>query len=136
MKLFTTQDKAMSVQKIHHYSISAPASVLQDMVEFYGEFLGLVPGDRPDFGIPGYWLYASGEPILHLIEDENRSKTAKGYFDHIALRCEDREVIKAKLDSGNISYSDFEFAVGETVQAQIVITDPAENSVELNFLIS
>ena len=95
----------MSVQKIHHYSISAPASVLQDMVEFYGEFLGLVPGDRPDFGIPGYWLYASGEPILHLIEDENRSKTAKGYFDHIALRCEDREVIKAKLDSGNISDS-------------------------------
>ncbi len=126
----------MSVKRIHHYSISAPASVLQEMVDFYGDILGLKAGDRPDFGIPGYWLYASGEPILHLIEDENRLKTEKGYFDHIALRCENREGIRARLDASNISYSDFEFPVGDTIQAQIVITDPAENSVELNFQIS
>tara|TARA_B110000444_G_C18728426_1_gene542058 strand:- start:622 stop:1002 length:381 start_codon:yes stop_codon:yes gene_type:complete len=126
----------MSVQRIHHYSISAPASILENMVIFYGDLLGLISGPRPNFGIPGYWLYASGEPILHLIEDENRTKTEIGYFDHIALRCEDRDGIRVKLDERNINYSHFEFLVGDTLQAQIIVTDPAANSLELNFLIT
>lgn len=124
----------MSVQRIHHYSISAPAQILEDMVQFYGDILSLEVGDRPDFGIPGYWLYAQGEPILHLIEDENRAESPKGYFDHIALRCENRDKIRATLDQKGIAYSEFEFPVGDTGQAQIVISDPAENTVELNFL--
>lgn len=123
----------MSVQRIHHYSISAPAKILSQMVDFYSDILGLENGDRPDFGVPGYWLYAQNEPILHLIEDSNRAGNAKGYFDHIALRCDHIDAVRSRLDAREVPYT--EFTVSDVGQTQIVITDPAENSVELNFLV-
>jgi glyoxylase I family protein len=34
---------------------------------FFEQVLGLKPGYRPEFSFPGYWLYAEGEPVIHLI---------------------------------------------------------------------
>ncbi|MGI9286806.1 MAG: VOC family protein [Pseudomonadales bacterium] len=124
----------MSVQHIHHYSITAPAKILDKVVTFYDELLSLKPGDRPDFGINGYWLYAGNHPIVHLVEDDNRENNKAGYFDHIALRCDGLQETIEKLESMGLEYGQLEItAVGQT---QIFVTDPAGTSVELNFLLN
>lgn len=117
--------------QLHHYSITAPAEVIADMVDFYGKVLGFTPGYRPDLGINGEWLYSGDHPILHLVEDPGRSDEKSGYFDHIALRCQDLEATTATLKSNDIDY--FEFRNEEVQQHQLFITDPAGTTVELNY---
>lgn len=40
---------------------------LEDMVEWYGEVLGLHPGKRPNFNFPGAWLYLNDAAVVHLV---------------------------------------------------------------------
>ncbi|PCJ19627.1 MAG: diguanylate cyclase [Gammaproteobacteria bacterium] len=117
---------------IHHIAITAPASVLKDVINFYGQILGLKPGPRPDMGgIKGVWLYAGENPIIHLVENENRQKNSPSYFDHVALRCTDLNGVIAKLESNNIKYGQFERQ--DQNQLQLFMKDPAGVFIELNF---
>lgn len=121
----------MSALGLHHFSLTAPATVLDDLVAFYGDLLGLVPGPRPDFGINGYWLYAGGQPILHLLEDDNRPEGRTGYFDHVALACDDLPGVVQRLEGAGIEYGRME--ITDLGQTQLFLRDPAGTTVELNF---
>ena len=41
---------------------------LEETRRFYVDALGLEVGARPPLTVPGYWLYADGRPVVHLIE--------------------------------------------------------------------
>lgn len=117
---------------VHHVGITAPANILAKVAIFYEQVLGLKPGYRPDFfGINGQWLYAGDHPIIHLLEDPGRSGQKSGYFDHIALRCQDYEAMIATLNKHEVEYSQIESP--DVNQLQLFLTDPAGTSVELNF---
>ena len=70
-------------------------------IAFYGEFLGIAPGDRPPFDFPGAWLYANGQPILHVIGGRPTEELKAGVIDHMAFsargtRSHDREARGAR----------------------------------------
>lgn len=118
---------------IHHVAITAPAKVLDQLLDFYDSVLGLKPGSRPEFGgLVGYWLYSGEQPIIHLLEDANRDGTKSGYFDHVALRCDDLDQVVSRLEALNIEFHRLDMQ--EMKQTQLFVLDPAGTQLELNFL--
>src|SRR5258708_18659214 len=51
--------------KLDHATLRT--SDLEGTRNFLEAVLDLTPGYRPAFPFPGYWLYADGEPIVHII---------------------------------------------------------------------
>ncbi len=101
-------------------------------VEFFGTYLGLRPGFRPDFGFPGAWLYAEdGDyPILHLIGIAEEHE-AGGNFDHIAFRGVGIADYLAKLRANGQSFK--VAAVVETPFSQVHHFDPNGVKIEVTF---
>src|SRR5581483_5164614 len=57
---------AVSVSGLQHVLVLSDD--LEATREFYSAALGLTVGERPPLPFPGYWLYAEGEPCLHIGE--------------------------------------------------------------------
>ena len=56
---------------------------LSRTLDFYERLLGLQAGPRPPFGVPGLWLYASGQAVLHVLEGR---PAGNGPLDHVAFQ--------------------------------------------------
>lgn len=82
---------------------------------FFETVLDLQPGDRPDFPFPGYWLYAGGAPIVHLIPGEGGAVDRRGEaIDHVAFRLSGYEAMRRRLETLGIDYSTMDLpALGE-----------------------
>jgi catechol 2,3-dioxygenase-like lactoylglutathione lyase family enzyme len=75
----------MQIQRMDHFTIVTDR--LNDTLAFYA-MLGLHAGPRPDFGVPGAWLYAQDQPILHVIEVASMPEPRRGALDHMAYRAQ------------------------------------------------
>ncbi len=55
---------------------------------FFVDVAGLTEGARPPFRVDGFWLYADGRPVIHLIEATvpGVSGRAVPRIDHVAFR--------------------------------------------------
>lgn len=127
----------MHTISLHHFNITAPEALLEQVRDFYVEVLGLVVGARPDFTRKGFWLYAGREPLVHLTacdEQDARAngEAAQGFFDHIAFSCKGLAGIVERLARLNIPYEVDE--VRALRQVQLFMRDPAGVGVELNFV--
>jgi catechol 2,3-dioxygenase-like lactoylglutathione lyase family enzyme len=56
------------IERLDH--INVRTARLDEMIAWYGEVLGMEPGPRPGFSFPGAWLYAKGQPLVHLVAEE------------------------------------------------------------------
>ena len=79
----------MSIGSIHHISITASQQIIDEVAKFYTDVLGLTEGFRPDFGVPGNWLYQDDHPLVHLLVLDNEPGS-NGHFDYSAFLCTDR----------------------------------------------
>jgi len=72
--------------KLDHATIVTPH--LEAARSFLCSIVGLREGPRPPFGVGGYWLYADGQPVIHLIEAASALPTrpASPRIDHVGLR--------------------------------------------------
>jgi catechol 2,3-dioxygenase-like lactoylglutathione lyase family enzyme len=122
--------QAVAITSIHHISITACQLLIDEVAKFYKEVLGLTEGYRPDFGVPGNWLYKDNHPLVHLLVLDNEPGS-NGYLDHIAFLCTNLPGMIETLQSHDVEYSVFEMT--ELNQTQLFITDPAGIKVELNF---
>lgn len=101
---------------------------LEQTLAFYQQ-LGLRPGPRPSFGMPGLWLYAGESALLHVLE--GRPTTDGGPFDHVAFQAHGRSAIASRLDAAGISFDLYALPDGSALQ--LFLHDPDGTLIELVF---
>jgi len=117
---------------IDHINISAPPDLLVKVRDFYCSVLGLAEGFRPKFSRGGYWLYADGKPIIHLVESHAHHWNDKqGFLDHFALQSAGAAKLIENLDKAGIEYR--KSFLPEIATTQVFCKDPAGTGVEINF---
>ncbi len=118
--------------KIDHINICAPAEKLEEVRDFYCRALGLVEGPRPDFGIPGYWLYSGSEPLVHLLESPGHQGSDQPYyFDHVSFTLTGLQEYTTRLRDMGVTYDTNHIA--ELDLFQVFCHDPCGIGVEAGF---
>lgn len=119
----------MGLANLDHYNINT--SNIERSVAFYEDVLGLRKGERPDFGVPGAWLYLGETAVVHLIHLDHDGPSGGGAIDHVAFRASGYDDMRANLQRREIKFS--EMAVPGFSVRQIFVHDPDGVKVELNF---
>src|SRR5271165_7114062 len=105
---------------------------LEGTKAFLETVLGLEVGYRPAFSFPGYWLYADGEPIVHLIPGTGGPVDRAGEtIDHVAFCLNDHEAMRRKLDRLSLPYSQMDLR--ELGERRLFIRTPSGILLELVF---
>ncbi|MDP1632536.1 MAG: dioxygenase [Caulobacter sp.] len=71
-----------AIKAMDHFTVLSDR--LEETRAFY-ERLGLTNGPRPEFEVPGLWLYAGETPILHVIGVDRMPEPRGGAIDHMAF---------------------------------------------------
>jgi catechol 2,3-dioxygenase-like lactoylglutathione lyase family enzyme len=126
----------LATEGLNHFNIAAPAQLLAEVRDFYVDVVGLEEGYRPDFGIPGHWLYADGRAVLHLMEVEASGPAptgVPGFLDHVAFTCRDLEGTERHLQRLGVDYRKHDFS--DFGLMQLFVRDPTGLGVEMNFTV-
>lgn len=93
------------VTVLDHFNIHT--SRLDETVAFFEDVLGLEnrPADRPDFDVPGAWLWVGDRPFVHLIEIENDKGPAQGSLDHVAFATDNFDGLLTQLQAHDVKHS-------------------------------
>jgi len=81
--------------------------------EFFIQVIDLEERDRPKAiqRIPGHWLYANDEPIVHLIGSHGEgSDQAAEAIDHVGLRLNGYDAFRDRLERLGIQHSAMDLA--------------------------
>lgn len=100
-------------------------------VRFYRELLGLTDGWRPPLTFPGAWLYAGGQPILHVVGGRPSDELRSGVIDHMAFSATGLSDTLALLTAHSIEHTCRKQAASGTWQ--VFFHDPNNVKVELDF---
>lgn len=125
---------AVTVKRLDHVNLRT--ADLERMVAWCGAVLGMEPGPRPGFSFPGAWLYADGQPVIHLV-GVDRPRTADPEdlrLEHFALSAEGLGAILDRLKEAGETYrlnriEDFGIV-------QVNLWDPDGNHIHVDFAAS
>ncbi|HEX8011406.1 MAG TPA: VOC family protein [Casimicrobiaceae bacterium] len=119
----------MAIEGMNHFTILTDD--VEGTIGFYADLLGLTAGARPNFEFPGAWLYANGQPILHVIGGRPKSELKAGVIDHMAFTGRDLAAMLGKLKLRGIEHV-CRRQVGSGVW-QVFFHDPNGAKVEVDF---
>ena len=119
----------MAIAGMNHFTILTDD--VDNTVRFYGDFLGLEPGPRPNFNFPGAWLYAGEQAVLHVVGGRPRSELKAGVIDHMAFSATGLSTTVAKLEAKGVKYQCRQ-QTGTGIW-QVFVHDPNGARVELDF---
>ncbi|BFG72388.1 VOC family protein [Paraburkholderia terrae] len=93
---------------------------------FFVDVVGLEEGARPPFGVDGYWLYADGRPVIHLVDSTlpGHSGRVTPRIDHIAFRLDDDtqwQVLLARLEKAGVAYQTADVPLSGEVQLFVAL---------------
>jgi catechol 2,3-dioxygenase-like lactoylglutathione lyase family enzyme len=122
----------MPINRLDHIAILTRDALAS--AEFYGFVLGLEPGPRPNFKVPGVWLYCDGNPLVHIVE-VTEPPAANGSFDHVAFSGTDLASFVARLNARDVSYDLRHLPEGGSSGSawQLFFRDPDGARVEIDF---
>lgn len=99
---------------------------------FYCDLLGMRVGPRPNFSVPGRWLYVGDQPLLHMLPRTNSSLvTGEVVLDHFALTAQDMPAFEQRFTAAGLPFRRIQQA--DTGIWQLFLDDPDGVHVELNF---
>ena len=120
------------VERLHHVSLAV--TDLARARHFYGEVLGLRELERPAFDFAGAWYDLGGAQLHLIVHDAPRSLRGTTEIDsrdgHFALRIRDWHATVGRLREYDVPF--LERPDNATPWAQIHLTDPDGNGIELN----
>ncbi len=115
------------LQALDH--ITLRSADLARTLAFYQHLLGMLPGRRPDFAVSGWWLYAAGNPVVHVLEMPVEARD--GAVDHIAFEASGRAALSARLEAAGIPFELVALPDGSALQ--MFLRDPEGTRIELVF---
>lgn len=86
---------------LNHANIST--NKLDETVRFFVEVLGFRVGPRPGFDFGGAWLYANGQPMIHLVE-RAAPREPMGAIDHVSFTVDNFDGALQRLDRLGVPY--------------------------------
>lgn len=129
--LVFAQPKGLAmILRMDHFTIVSDR--LHETFDFYVRVLGLVEGARPPFPIPGFWLYAHQQPVLHVVGVAQMPEPRRGVLDHMAFRAQGLQTVWAHLDEHGVAFKVIR-APGTERTWQLFMQDPNGVEVELDF---
>lgn len=114
------------ISALNHANLST--AKLDETVAFFTGVIGLTIGPRPGFPFPGAWLYAGGQPVLHVVE-RAAPREPVGALDHISFTVANLDDAMARLDTLGVPYRWSEIPDGFGRQA--FVKDPNGVTIEL-----
>lgn len=139
--LLRARGNTMNIQHLDHFTLRTAR--LAETIAFYEQVIGLTPGPRPAFAFAGAWLYAQGQPLLHLAAfDPNDAALSRylgtrpssegaGCVDHISLRCTGLPAFEQRLAALGVMAE--RRTVPELQQHQLFVIDPNGVRIECIF---
>ena len=125
----------MAVAALHHYTIRCAPDELPALVDFYTRVMRLEVGARPDIPAPGAWLYAEGQPIVHLYahlsQPDPAVQPATGPVDHISFRSRGLRETREHLARAGVKFTEAPIP-GWDIH-QLFLHDPRGLKIELTF---
>lgn len=125
----------MPVTALHHFTIGCTPDELASLVDFYTRVMRLEAGARPVVPAPGAWLYAQGQPIVHLYAHlqtpEAATKPVTGHVDHISFRSHGLKEMRRHLHELGVPFT--EAPVPGWDMQQLFLHDPRGLKIELTF---
>lgn len=120
----------MPITAFDHVNLRTPQ--LDVMVTWYGTYLGLHPGPRPDFPFPGAWLYLGDQPLIHLVGvDMDLPQNDSLTLEHFALKASGLTAFTEGLEAGGVGYK-LAHLPGMPV-VQVNVYDPDGNHIHVDF---
>jgi catechol 2,3-dioxygenase-like lactoylglutathione lyase family enzyme len=118
----------MTVLSLEHYNLT-PTN-LETTVNFYTNVVGFEQGFRPDFKLPGVWLYAGKVPVIHVTVRNSVLSPGSGHVHHVAFRVSDMDGHVERLERACIVYRGQK--VPGMAMNQVFFEDPDGVTIELN----
>lgn len=125
-----TQPSDFAIVGVDHVNLET--AYPEASTAFYRDLFGLTVGWRPAFDVPGAWLYAGGQPVIHLVFRDDAPKAADRPINHFAFQTTGLASLKKRLEASGCDYR--ETTVIGTEIVQILIKDPNNVGVECSFV--
>lgn len=123
----------MPVRALHHYTIRCMPEELPPLLDFYTRVMRLEVGARPEIPAPGAWLYAEGQPIVHLYAHlaSPDAATDTGPLDHISFRSHGLAEMRDHLARQDVPFDEAPIP-GWDIH-QLFLRDPRGLKIEMTF---
>ncbi|QFT34224.1 hypothetical protein FIV00_27255 [Labrenzia sp. THAF82] len=103
------------------------------LAQWYENILGLERGPRPNFSIPGIWLYLNDQPVVHVVEVDQPPEHAAVSLEHFAFRAEGMAAFEATLKQHDLQYERVDLTEIDVDIVQYNLRDPMGTHIHIDF---